>query len=39
MQRDYELGGIDWDTIAQRLNSWNAHASHGDTWRLREQIF
>jgi hypothetical protein len=39
VQRDYELGRIDWDIIAQRLNSWNAHASDGDTSRLREQIF
>jgi len=22
-----------------RIASWNAHAAHGDTWRLREQLF
>jgi retron-type reverse transcriptase len=25
--------------IVQSLQSWNAHLAHGDTWRLRQQIF
>ena len=25
--------------VAQSLQSWNAHLAHGDTWRLRQQIF
>ena len=25
--------------IQQRLQSWNAHLAHGDTWRLRQEIF
>ena len=25
--------------IQQRLQSWNAHLAHGDTWRLRQKIF
>ena len=25
--------------IAQSLQSWNAHLSHGNTWRLRQHIF
>ena len=32
-------GEMEWDEVAQCLNAWNSHASHGDTWRLREQIF
>ncbi len=25
--------------ISQSLQSWNAHLAHGNTWRLRQQIF
>ncbi len=39
MQRDYASGQVNWNDILPRLQSWNAHAAHGDTWRLREQIF
>ncbi len=31
--------GLDWETIHQSVQSWIGHAQHGDTWRLREQIF
>ena len=39
LQRDYLAGLIDWDHVAACVQAWNAHADHGDTWRLREQIF
>jgi RNA-directed DNA polymerase len=39
LQRQYERGEIEWKEVAARLQAWNAHASHGDTWELREQIF
>ena len=39
LQRQYERGEIEWKDVAARLQAWNAHASHGDTWALRQQIF
>jgi retron-type reverse transcriptase len=39
MRRAFGSGEIGWDHIRPRVMSWIAHASHGDTWRLREQIF
>jgi len=39
LQRQHAMGEIGWDEVAERLQAWNAHAAHGDTWRLREQIF
>jgi retron-type reverse transcriptase len=39
LQRQYERGEIAWKDVAARLQAWNAHASHGDTWTLRQQIF
>jgi retron-type reverse transcriptase len=35
----YRIGKLDWDGVAACLQAWNAHASHGDTWQLRRQIF
>lgn len=39
LQADYAAGKISAAQVSQSLQSWNAHLSHGDTWRLREQIF
>lgn len=39
LQRDYGRGKIDWDQVNQSMQSWFAHLDHGDTWRLRQQIF
>lgn len=39
MERQYARGEIEWKEVAARLRAWNAHAAHGDTWALREQIF
>jgi RNA-directed DNA polymerase len=35
----YMRGEMDWEEVAARLQAWNAHAAHGDTWKLREHIF
>ena len=32
-------GRMGWDEVNQRIRAWIAHAAHGDTWRLREQVF
>lgn len=37
--RLWEAGRIEWEEIRMRVSGWIGHASHGDTWRLREQIF
>jgi len=35
----YHAGLIDMETVNQSVQAWIGHAMHGDTWRLREQIF
>jgi len=39
MQEDYRRGLISWAGVKESLQSWNAHAAYGDTWRLRERVF
>ncbi|MGB5595196.1 MAG: RNA-directed DNA polymerase [Crocosphaera sp.] len=39
LQKNYAQGNIDIQDIKRSLNSWSAHLKHGDTWRLRKQIF
>ncbi len=39
LQKDYAQGKINLQDIKQSLSSWEAHLKHGDTWRLRQQIF
>lgn len=39
LRMSYMNESITWPQVAQSLQSWNAHLAHGDTWRLREQIF
>lgn len=39
LQRRFGNGEMGWAQILPRLQAWNAHAAHGDTWRLRERIF
>jgi len=36
---EYAQGGIGWDEIRPRVQAWIAHAAHGETWRLRQQLF
>lgn len=38
MQSAHAAGAMAWPKLRQRVNSWIAHAAHGDTWRLREQL-
>jgi hypothetical protein len=39
IQESYKCGEIDLNGATARIRSWIAHASHGNTWRLRQQIF
>jgi retron-type reverse transcriptase len=39
LHADYHAGLIDRQTVNQSVQAWIGHAMHGDTWRLREQIF
>jgi retron-type reverse transcriptase len=39
LERDYAAGRIGWEDVKVSVESWIAHARHGDTWRLREEIF
>jgi hypothetical protein len=39
LRDDYHAGLIGKDSVNQSVRAWIGHAMHGDTWRLREQIF
>lgn len=39
MQNNYIHGGITLEKVHQSIQSWFAHLEHGNTWRLRQQIF
>ncbi len=39
MQKDLAEGNIELEEVRERVQSWNAHATHGDTWGLRRQLF
>ena len=39
IQKDYAQGKIPLKKLIQRLQSWEAHLKHGDTYRLRRSIF
>lgn len=39
LQKDYAQGRITLSKVKQSMDSWTAHLEHGDTWRLRQQIF
>jgi RNA-directed DNA polymerase len=38
-RRAIRHGRLRWTDIQPSLTSWNAHADHGDTWRLRVKLF
>lgn len=38
-RRALRQGVITWEAVKPSLISWNAHANHGDTWRLRLKLF
>ena len=39
LQYDYRYGEISLNDLIQRMRSWEAHLKHGDTYRLRQNIF
>ncbi|HZT33829.1 MAG TPA: reverse transcriptase domain-containing protein [Bryobacteraceae bacterium] len=39
MQGAFGEGKMGWDEIRPRVHAWIGHAQHGDTWKLREQLF
>ncbi|MCC5618082.1 RNA-directed DNA polymerase [Nostoc sp. CHAB 5836] len=39
LKTDYAQGKIKLKQVTQSIKSWIAHLEHGDTWRLRKQIF
>jgi retron-type reverse transcriptase len=39
LQADLAQGKITIRDVSQSIRSWVAHLEHGDTWRLREEIF
>lgn len=39
LQKDYAQGKITLEKLLQRLQSWEAHLKHGNTYRLRNSIF
>jgi len=39
LQAEYESGAISWEKLEARIRAWIAHASHGNTFRLREELF
>ncbi len=38
-RRDLRRGDLRFDDVKPSLLAWNAHAEHGDTWRLRMKLF
>jgi hypothetical protein len=38
LQRAYADGRISLDKVGESIQSWCAHAAHGNTYRLRNQI-
>jgi len=39
LQEGYAVGRIDLAALIRRLQSWEAHLNHGDTYRLQRHIF
>ncbi len=39
LHRKYMAGEMTWEEVEARVRAWDAHAAHGDTWRLRETLF
>lgn len=39
LKTDYAQGKLELNQVTQSMRSWIAHLEHGDTWRLRKQIF
>lgn len=39
LQKDYASGQVPLKKVLESLNSWNAHAAHADSYRLRENLY
>jgi hypothetical protein len=39
LRKDWLAGRVDWEEVRASVAAWVGHAMHGDTWRLREEIF
>jgi hypothetical protein len=39
LQQDYRQGLISREELDRRLNSWEAHLKHGNTYRLRRKVW
>jgi hypothetical protein len=39
MQQAFREGKMGWEQMRPRVQAWIGHAAHGNTWRLREQLF
>lgn len=39
LQKGYTSGCVSFQQLNQSMQSWIAHLKHGDTWRLRQDIF
>lgn len=39
LQQAYDAGQMELSDLVRRLQSWEAHLKHGDTYRLRQSIF
>jgi retron-type reverse transcriptase len=38
LESDYAQGKLEWKEVRERVQAWIAHASHGNTWKLRERL-
>ncbi|MCP5113056.1 MAG: hypothetical protein GY953_19685, partial [bacterium] len=38
LHEGHARGSVDREEVETRVAAWIAHASHGDTWRLQEQV-
>jgi len=39
LRDEYNAGAAEWREVDTRVRAWIAHAAHGETWGLREQVF
>lgn len=39
MREEHDAGRMRWEDMDMRVRAWIAHAAHGETWKLREQVF
>lgn len=37
-EQDYPMGKVSREEILQSWQAWDAHAAHGNTWTLRQQV-